>query len=207
MTRTTLTHLVWSVLVPAALLVTSSSEIRAHCDTWDGPVVKDAQAALQSGDVTLVFKWVGPEDEREIREAFEKTIAVRRLSNTARELSDQFFFETLVRVHRAGECAPYAGLKPAGSIDRAVLLADEALETGSAEKMVKVLTQALEHGIRRRYAEAAERKTTSAVSVQAGRRFVAAYVEYVHFVEAVHEQLKCGGHHHEAAASGEHKAH
>ncbi|MBC7351245.1 MAG: hypothetical protein H5U08_02715 [Thermogutta sp.] len=175
-----------------------ASEARAHCDTLDGPVIKDAQVALHSGDVTPVLKWVGPEDEPEIREAFNKTLAVRKLSATARELADRFFFETLVRVHRAGEGAPYTGLKPAGSADPAVKLADEALQTGSPEKLVKVLTEAVEESVRHRYAEAAQRKKLSDRSVEAGRQFVKAYVEYVHLVEGLHEQLKGGGHRHEA---------
>ena len=32
-----------------------------------------------------------------------------------KELSDQFFIKTLVRVHRAGEGAPYTGIRPAGT--------------------------------------------------------------------------------------------
>jgi hypothetical protein len=32
----------------------------------------------------------------------------------SREVADRHFFETVVRLHRAGEGAPYTGLKPAG---------------------------------------------------------------------------------------------
>ena len=46
------------------------------------------------------------------------SLALRRQrmapSAEARELADRYFFETLVRIHRAGEGAPYTGLKPAG---------------------------------------------------------------------------------------------
>ena len=121
------------LLTFAAFLMMSPSETRAHWDTLDGPVITDARAALASGDVTPVLKWVRSEDEREIREVFEKTMAVRTLNDAVRELADRFFFETLVRVHRAGEGAPYTGLKPAGSVDHAVMLADQALDVGSAE--------------------------------------------------------------------------
>ncbi|HZD40652.1 MAG TPA: DUF6448 family protein, partial [Terriglobales bacterium] len=86
----------------------------AHCDGLDGPVVKAAQNALQTGNVDLVLIWIRPKDEKEIRTAFQKTLAVRQLNPQARELADMYFFETLVRVHRAGEGAPYTGLKPPG---------------------------------------------------------------------------------------------
>src|SRR5512145_18046 len=87
----------------------------AHCDTLDGPVVKDARAALDSKDVTAVLKWVRQDKEAEIREAFQHALGVRALGSEARALADRFFFETLVRVHREGEGAPYTGLKPAGT--------------------------------------------------------------------------------------------
>ena len=84
----------------------------AHCDTLDGPVVLDAKAALEKGDVTPVLKWVKKDNEKEIRKVFSHTLAVRKLNPEARELADHYFFETLVRVHRAGEGAPFTGLKP-----------------------------------------------------------------------------------------------
>ena len=86
----------------------------AHCDGLDGPVVKAAQRALETRNPALVLIWVQEKDEPEIRKAFEQTLAVRELCPQARELADRFFFETLVRVHRAGEGAPFTGLKPAG---------------------------------------------------------------------------------------------
>jgi hypothetical protein len=36
---------------------------RAHCDTLDGPVVTEANVALEKGDVTPVLNWVKAENE------------------------------------------------------------------------------------------------------------------------------------------------
>jgi hypothetical protein len=80
----------------------------------DGPVVKAAQRALDTRNPAFALIWVQATDEPEIRTAFERTLAVRGLSPQAKQLADRFFFETLVRVHRAGEGAPFTGLKPAG---------------------------------------------------------------------------------------------
>ena len=81
----------------------------------DGPVVLTAKTALDHKDVTPVLKWIKKNDEAEIKAAFAKTLAVRTKGPEARELADQFFFETFVRIHRAGEGAPFTGLKPAGT--------------------------------------------------------------------------------------------
>src|SRR5512135_864316 len=114
----------------------------AHCDGLDGPVVKAAQRALQTGDVNQVLVWVRPQDEDEIEKAFDETLAVRKLSPQAQALADRYFFETLVRIHRAGENAPYTGLKPAGrDLGPAIPAADKALETGAERNLIQLVTE------------------------------------------------------------------
>ena len=103
-----------------------------HCDGIDGPVVTLARKALEAGRVNLVLPWVRQEDEPEIRHAFEHALAVRQLGPKARSLADHHFFETLVRVHRAGEGAAYTGLKPAGLDEGPVIpVAEKAIAAGS----------------------------------------------------------------------------
>ena len=168
----------------------------AHCDTLDGPVVKTARAALEKGDVTPLLKWVRAENEEEIRQAFQQTLTVRGKGPEAKELADRYFFETLVRIHRAGEGAPYTGLKPGEAVDPAVALADKALESGSVDELVEVLTKAMANGIRERFAHARDTLQHTDESVTAGREFVEAYVVFTHYVEGLHGLIKSGAAHH-----------
>lgn len=164
----------------------------AHCDTLDGPVVKTARAALEKGDVTPLLKWVRTENEGEIRQAFQQTLAVRGKGPEAKELADRYFFETMVRIHRAGEGAPYTGLKAGEAVDPAVALADKALESGSVDELVEVLTKAMAGGIRERFAHARETRQHADDGVAAGREFVEAYVVFTHYVEGLHGLTKSG---------------
>ena len=168
----------------------------AHCDTLDGPVVAMARIALDKGDVTPLLKWVRPEEEKEIRAAFQKTLAMRAKGSEAKEFADMYFFETLVRIHRTGEGAPYTGLKPGEAIDPAVALADKALENGNVDKLVNVLTNAMANGIRERFQHARETQKRADDSVQAGREFVESYVIFTHYVEGLHGLIKGGAAHH-----------
>lgn len=167
-------------------LVSVSSTASAHCDTLNGPVVASARLALQKGDVTPALKWVKPGDEAEIRSAFEQALAVRQAGPQARDLADRYFFETLVRVHRQGEGAPYTGLKPSTGLDPAVEGADKAIEDGSIDQVIRLVTGDIAAGIRRRFTRVVEARKRSDESVEAGREFVEAYVEYVHYVENLH---------------------
>jgi hypothetical protein len=188
------------------LFAAFSNSAFAHCDTLDGPVVQTAKIALDKGDVTPLLKWVKADDESEIRTAFQNTLAVRTKGPEAMELADMYFFETLVRIHRAGEGAHYTGLKPGEAVDPAVALADKALGTGSVDKLVDVLTKAMTSGIRERFKHASDTQKHADDSVAAGRGFVEAYVNFTHYVEALHAIIKTSGSH-QSNDAGRHSGH
>jgi hypothetical protein len=157
----------------------------AHCDALDGPVITEARMALEKGDMTPILKWVMPEYENEVRQAFAKTLQVRGLGPQAQELADLYFFETLVRVHRAGEGAPYTGIKPAGTIEAPIAKADLALGQGSVDELAEAIGAHVAKEMRSRFAHALELRERADESVEVGREFVEAYVQYVHFVEGI----------------------
>lgn len=177
---------------------------QAHCDGLDGPVVKAAQKALDTRQAALVLIWVQPKDEAEIRAAFDQTLAVRALGAQARELADRYFFETIVRVHRAGEGAPYTGLKPAGrNLGPAIPAADKAIDEGSVTPVVKLITAAMQERLRHEFEAVAAARGFKPGDIAAGRRFVKAYVEFIHSVERLYEASTIPAHgHFEEAAHG-----
>jgi hypothetical protein len=180
----------------------------AHCDGLDGPVVKAAQQALATGEASHALIWVQAKDEPEIRKAFEETLAVRRLGPRAKDLADRFFFETLVRVHRAGEGAPYTGLQPAGrDLGPAIPAADKAIEAGSLAPVEALLTRTLQETLREHFAHVRSARTFEPGDVARGREYVNAYVEFIHFVERLYGAAAASAHGHvgaPAAAAGGH---
>jgi hypothetical protein len=179
----------------AAAAVSSSGFAIAHCDSMDGPVVADAQRALATRDVESVLKWVLEDDEDEIRNAFEMTIAARNAGEAAREVADRHFFETVVRVHRASEGEGFTGLLPAGSTDPAIAAADQALQAGDVEELADELAAAVRRGIVERFTTAHELSEVAEESVDQGRDYVQAYVQFTHFVEAVDHLVAHGASH------------
>ena len=169
---------------------------RAHCDTLGGPVVKEARVALEKGDIKPVLKWVKKDNEAELRTAFDRALAVRSKGPEARELADLYFLETLVRLHRAGEGAPYTGLKDE-PLEPIVAMADKALAEGSDREMIKAISAHMASAIDEKFKKAEEAMKNKDVSIDAGREFVEAYVTYMHYVEAVHAAIvAAGGDHH-----------
>jgi hypothetical protein len=181
-------------------MVLTTNILFAHCDTMNGPVVTAAKKALETGNVNLVLIWVQKKDEAQIREAFQKTLAVRKLNPDAQKLADMYFFETLVRIHRAGEGVAYTGLKPAETeADPGIAAADKALEDGSNKELIKHLTDAGAHGIDEQYKQAMAKKNYKKDDIDAGREYVEAYVRYIHYVERLFQAVEspAEGHYHE----------
>jgi len=177
----------------------------AHCDTLDGPVIQDARKAIGAKDITPVLKWVRPKDEKAVKSAFSKVLAAKGKNL---EAAEHQFFTTLVKVHRAGEGAPFTGLKPAGAVEPAVAEADKALASGSADPLVKLVTDDVAAGIRKRFEHAAETYRHKDESVAQGREFVKAYVEFTHYVERLHMDATgkgVHGEHNEDTHGGHHE--
>jgi hypothetical protein len=192
--------LIIALLIPSTLF--------AHCDTMDGPVIMDAQRALEKKDITPILKWVSKADKTEIRVAFEKTLDVRKLSPQAKDFADMYFFEILVRVHRAGEGAAYTGIKPAGTeIEPSILAADKAMEKGNADEVVKQITEKVSNGIRERFAKAIELRKHQNESVDSGREYVEAYVTFIHYVERLDVSASTNPSHHTENEQGAAEGH
>lgn len=199
------------ILSPAFLVITFvflfclPQTVSAHCDGLDGPVVKAAKKALETGNVTPVLIWVQKKDETAIKEAFQKTLEVRKLNLKAKDLADMYFFETLLRIHRTGEGAPYTGLKPVGrDLGPAIPAADKAMEDGNIEPVQKLLKETVQKGLHVQFGKAVAKKNFKKEDTEAGRKYIGAYVSYIHFVERLYEAAKKEAHDHYAEAEVAH---
>jgi hypothetical protein len=87
-----------------------------------------------------------------------------------------------------GEGAPFTGLKPAGrDLGPAIPAADEAVRVGSMEPVRDLLTVLIQGRLSEQFGEVMATKTFKPDDVAAGRAYVEAYVEFIHFVERVYD--------------------
>ena len=196
-----------AVALASAILLLAPTAAQAHCDSLDGPVVTAARKALESGNVNLVLIWVLKTDEADIRSAFKKALSIRKLNPQAKELADFYFYETLVRVHRAGEGEPYTGLKPAGrDLGPAIPAGDKAIELRSIDALLTLVTEKAQEGLHSRFHQVIEKSSYSKDNVEAGREYVKAYVEYIHYVEQLYATASgpAGEHAHQSDTAAAH---
>lgn len=166
-----------------------------HCDTMDGPVVTAARKALEANDVDLALAYVPEGGEAEVRAAFDKVQKARKAAPAAREVADLYFFETLVRVHRAGEGAPYTGLKPAGLDEGPVIpVAEKAIETGSPGVLIETLAHTLREQLEHRFAHMMELKDHDPHDVAKARAYVEAMLGLQVYSHKLYGAIKADAH-------------
>ena len=173
-----------------AILFLSTQSTFAHCDSYDGPVIKEAQQAIATNNVNLVLKWVSAADEPEIKSLFKKTYELKDGDKEIYAIVEKHFLETLVRLHRATEGVGYTGLKPAGSASPIIIMADNAIETHSVDDLLLKFKAHLDKVVREKFAKVEQLGAVKDESLEKGRAYVAAYVDYTHALEEMHEIIE-----------------
>jgi len=175
-------------LLILSLLILSTNVAFAHCDTMDGPLIKDARLAIAQNNVNYVLKWVSSENETEIKDAFKLMMKVRETSHEGKELAEKNFFETLVRIHRTGEGVPYTGVKPSGTlIDEKIMAADKSIELGKLSPLKDIIPKEKLAELTIRFNKVMSLKNFDVNNVAAGRKYIEAYVLFFKFAEGENE--------------------
>jgi hypothetical protein len=63
---------------------------------------------------------------------------------------------------------------------------------GSVDALAEKIGNAVRNEIKKRFKETVEKKNHAEDSVEEGREFVEAYVQYVHFIEGIHNMVAKG---------------
>jgi hypothetical protein len=182
-----------SIVFVSLFMILGSLPASAHCDSYDGPTIKDAVKALETNNVKLVLKWITPAQEKEIIPLFNKTYALKSGDKEVYNIVEKHFFETLVRLHRETEGAPFTGLKPAGTTKQIVLLSDQALENKNIDELIGKIGNHLAKMIREKFEKVAALDKVKNDSSEKGREYVEAYIDYIHTLEAIHGIVMQGG--------------
>lgn len=171
-----------------SLLFLSTNVTLAHCDTMDGPVIKDAKIAIERNNINYVLKWIQPQDENELKDAFLLMMKVRKLNPDAMVLADKYFLETLVRLHRSGEGVPFTGVKPSGTpIDEKILAADKSIETRNLSPLKGLVPKELIPELEERFDKVMSLKDYDVNNIEAGRAYIESYVQFSKYAEGEEE--------------------
>ena len=175
-------------LVAAGMFLLAPVTADAHCDTMDGPAVKDAIRAMDTGNVNYALKWVQPKYEAEVSRAFRMSMKVKDINADTKNLAEQYFFEILLRDHRAGEGVAFDGVKPHGwPVDERVKAADQSIALGDLEPLKGLVEPDKWPELQRRFQKVMSLKDFDVNRVEEGREYIEAYVQFFKFAEGEDE--------------------
>ena len=188
-------------LVAAGIFLLAPVTADAHCDTMDGPAVKDAIRAMDTGNVNYALKWVQPKYEAEVSRAFRMSMKVKDINADTKNLAEQYFVEILLRDHRAGEGVAFDGVKPHGwPVDERVKAADQSIALGNLEPLKGLVEPDKWPELQRRFQKVMSLKAFDVNRVEEGREYIEAYVQFFKLAEGEDE-------HHESHEHVEHHGH
>lgn len=177
-----------------------------HCDTLDGPVVKAATSALEKGNIKLILPYLPEEGEEDLRKAFERTLRARKQGKEAKDVADYWFFETAVRLHRAGEGAAYTGIKPAGlDWGPVVPRAEKSIEKGDPTEVIEFLQDTIKEVLQEKFDNAMSRKDYDPNDVPTAREYVKAMLGFELFSHHIYTAVTGKSEHDEEEAMGGHE--
>lgn len=156
---------------------------------------------MEKEDVNLILPYVKEDASADVTAAFEKALRARKANAAAREVADLYFYETAVRLHRAGEGAPYTGLKPAGlDVGPVIPVAEKAIESGSPDALIRTLTDTLRHEVQHRFERMQHLRDHRPDDVAKAREYVEAMLGLEVYSHQLYQAMKSspheGGHEH-----------
>jgi hypothetical protein len=149
-------------------------------DITNGPVLKAAKLALETGNVNYVLIWFPEESENKLKNLFEKTFCERRAGKDVHGVTIDWYFETLSRLHRDRDGALYTCMKPNGlDVSPVVPKAERAIETCNAEEIIEVVPKTMEGDLRQHFHYVMEKRNYDVNNIIAGRAYVAAFIDFI----------------------------
>ena len=128
---------------------------------------------------------------------------IRGKGENVKEIADLWFFETVVRLHREGEGAPYTGLKPASDEGPVIPIVEQAIEDDDPTDLEDFLAGELNEEIEERLNNLISLKDYDEDDVPAAREYIEAMFEFTLYSHHLYEYIvsdighgDIGGHKH-----------
>jgi cell division inhibitor SulA len=123
-----------------------------HHDAGNGPVMKAAKMALETGNANYVLIWVPEESENSLKNILEKTCCERSVRRNMQNRTIDWYFETVNRLHSANDGALYSCLKHGRRDEIPIVpMMERAIETGNLEKILGFIPNTLLADMRERF--------------------------------------------------------
>lgn len=154
--------------------------ISCYCKSKNGPAIRAAMKALETGNVNYVLIWIPEDSEKKLKNLFEKTFCEYNVGKDAADISIDWYLETVHRLCRLCENRQYIGSKTAGLDESPVILiAEKVIETEDEKEAIRFIPKAYRDDFRYHFHQVLEKKNYDVNNISAGRTFVTAFNDFI----------------------------
>ena len=165
-------------------------------DPHNGPVMRAAKMALETGNANYVLIWVSEKSENTLKNLLEKTYCERSSRKNLQNRAIDWYFETVNRFHLANKGALYTCLKPGGLDENPIVpKVERAIETGNFEKIIGVIPNTHAADVREHFHHVMDKRNYDLNNIAAGRAYVSAFFDFIGYVHNLSSVIPGEGDH------------
>jgi hypothetical protein len=154
----------------------------------DGPVIKAAKAALESGNANRILIWIPEESENTLKNLLERACCARSTRQDGRDRTAEWYFETVNRLHTVSHGLNSLSISTKTPEENAIiLLVEGACESGNFEDIVTRIPDTPSGEMRQRFEDLMKKRISYCEeNCVTGRMYVSAFVDFIAFVKNLH---------------------
>lgn len=146
----------------------------------NGPVMRAAKMALETGNVDYILIWVPEESANTLKNLLEKTCCERTTRRKARNHSVEWYMQTINRLHSEYFRPHDLNISTKTAEERRTILqVEKACETGNFDEIATVMQVTSDEEIRRRFNEVLDKSDYDVDNIAAGRAYVSAFTDFI----------------------------
>jgi hypothetical protein len=146
----------------------------------NGPVMRAAKMALETGNADHILIWVPEESENTLKNLLEKTCCERTTQRKARNHSIEWYLQTINRLHSEYYRPHDLNISTKTPEERkTILLVERACETGNFDEIATVMQITSDEEIRQRFNDVLNKSNYDMDNIAAGRAYVSAFTDFI----------------------------
>jgi hypothetical protein len=160
-------------------------------DEMQGPVVKAAKMALETGNVNYILIWLPEESENTLKNLLEKTCCTRSSRMNMKNRAYDWYFEMVNRFFNIGR--PRDNLTIRGGLAEKPLdlKVDKAIESGNFEEIRDIIPVTHEADAKQRFLHVMNMRNYPVNNIAEGRAYVSAFFDFNRYMHDLYSGILC----------------
>ena len=150
---------------------------------YNGPVMRAAKRALETGKPHYILSWIPEESENTLKNLLEKACCARNIQKDTHDHIVNWYFETINRLHSGYFGSHNLNISTKTPEEKTIIfLVERACESGNFEEITTVIQDTPAGEMQQRFNDVMRKRDYGVDNIAAGRVYVSAFTDFIAFV-------------------------